>query len=152
MPLSPGSISPQDTLVSPLVAALMVVCGQIAGLGNLYPEVPDAAPEDNSVLFAPLQVEVNDDETSGKLVLGVDIEINHLFRRRRLQENLSLIYQFLPAWLTVTTAYSNQTLGGLAQNWNVSRIRIAPYVHAGQAYLALVITATIRVVQNINQS
>lgn len=152
MTLAPGSITPQDSLVAPLIDALTVIAQQISGLGTIYPTVPDAPPEDNSILFAPKSVGVHDDETTGKLVLEVELDLIHLFRRRRLQANLALITQYLPAWLTVLTAYNNQTLFGAAQNFNISRMEIAPYVHGEQPYLALVSTLAIRVIWNINQS
>lgn len=150
MSISPGSIVPTDTLVSPLITQLTVVAQQIAGIGMCYPEVPDAPPEDNSVLFAPKAVRVNDDQTNAKLDLHLEIDLIHLFRRKRLQDNLFSIYAVLPAWLTVLTAWSNQTLGGLAQSVNVTQMEIAPYDHGQQRFLALVVTLDIRTLQNIN--
>lgn len=150
MPIPAGSIPQQDTLVAPLIAALVVVAQQIQGVGNCYPTVPDAAPEDGSVLFAPKSVQVDDDSTNAQLVLRIEIEVLHLWRRRRLQDNLALVLAALPAWLTVLTAWGNQQLGGLAQNVNLTRMQIMPYTHAQQDYLALVNTLDLRVLQSIN--
>lgn len=150
MPITPASVPQQDTLIAPLIAALTVVAEQIIGIGNCYPEVPDAAPEDGSVLFAPKEVMVDDDATNAQLVLHVEIEVLHLFTRKRLQDNLAQVCAALPAWLTVLTAWSNTTLGGLAQNFDLKRMQIAPYTHAQQSYLALITTLDIRVVQTID--
>lgn len=149
MPLSPGSVPQQDTLVAPIIAQLMVVAGQIAGVGNLYAEVPDAPPEPGAVLFAPLTVSPKDDATNAKIVLEVNFEVLHLFRRARLQDTLAQISAAIPAWLTVLTAWPNQTLGGVAQNLNLTDMKILPYKHGNQDYLALVNLVTVRVVQNI---
>lgn len=150
MAIAPASVPQADTLVGPLITALTVVAQQIAGVGNCYPEVPDAAPEDGSVLFAPKEVRVDDDSTNAQLVLHVEIEVLHLFVRKRLQDNLASITAALPAWLTVLTAWSNESLSGLAQNFDLKRMQIAPYTHAQQSYLALINTLDIRVIQNIN--
>jgi hypothetical protein len=150
MAIPPNTVAQTDTLVAPLIAALTTVAQQISGLGAIYPTVPDAPPEDKSVVFAPRSVTVDDDETNAKLVLHVELDLLHLFVRARLQDNLASVLAALPAWLTVLTAWSNQELGGLAESVDLRRLAIAPYVHAQQNYLSLVATLDIRVVWNIN--
>lgn len=152
MSIAPNSVPQSDTLFAPLVAQLTTVAQQIQGIGNVYPQVPDAPPENGSVVFAPKQVRVDDDETNAQLVLHIEIDLLHLFTRKRLQQNLAEVLAALPAWLNVLTAWSNQTLGGRAQNFDLKSLDIAPYTHGQQPYLALVAKLDIRTIQNINMA
>ena len=149
MTIAAGSIPQEDTLISPVLSALSVVCSQIENIGQVYTQVPDQAPEDNSVLMAPTEIVVQDNMTNAKLVLDIKLDLYHLFARARLQDNLASIFAAIPAWLTVMTAWSNQTLGGLSQNLNLTDMKIAPYKHANQVYLALIQTVQVRVVWNM---
>jgi hypothetical protein len=113
MPLAPGSVQPNDTLVTPIVQQLAIVAQQIAGIGTCYTEPLDQAPEDNSVLF-PLRGWKVLDDTSAKLKVELTFEVLHLFARTNLPDALARAYSFVPAWLTVLTAWGNNELGGLA--------------------------------------
>lgn len=113
MSLTPGSVTPNDSLVSPIVAQLCVVAQQIAGIGICYTEPPDRAPEDNSVMFPLREWHVLED-TNAKLKVQLVFEVLHLLRRTNLNDALARAYTFVPAWLTVLTAWGNNTLGGLA--------------------------------------
>lgn len=150
MPLAPGSVPQQDTLTADIIAQLIVVSQQIAGIGTCYPEVPEGPPEHNSVMYLPLSIAVHDDDTNGKLVLDYDFEVDHLFRRVRLQQNLAQIQAALPAWLHVFTAWANITLFGLVQSITLSKMKIAPYKHGGQDYLIISMTVTVRPILNID--
>jgi hypothetical protein len=99
--------------------------------------------------MAPTEIVVQDNMTNAKLVLTLKIEMLHLFSRASLTDNLASIFSAIPAWLQVLTAWSNQTLGGLSQNLNLTNQKIAPYKHANQVYLALIQTVTVRVVWNM---
>lgn len=147
--IAPNSIPQADTLITPVLTALQQVCSQIENIGNIYLQVPDQPPEDNSVLMAPTEIVVQDNMTNAKLVLNIKIELLHLFSRASLTDNLASIFAAIPAWLQVMTAWSNQTLGGISQNLNLTNQKIAPYHHANQTYLALIQTVSVRVVWNM---
>lgn len=148
--LAPNSIAPTDSLIAPVTSALITLAQQIQGIGNTYHQVPDGPPEDNSVLFPFKRMEVNADATNGKLVLTLHYEIIHVFRRARLQDALAALYPYLVPWLTVLTAWSNQTLGGIAQNLDLGEMQVAYYPHANQPALGITSSVAVRVVYNVN--
>ena len=133
---APGSVTPTDSVVGPLVAQLALVAQQIQGIGICYLEPPEGPPEDNSVIF-PCKSWEFVDSTNGRLRVYLTFDIMHLFSRRLLDEALPDIYKFTPAWWTVLGDWNNQTLGGLVRSMDVKAGEITTTKMAGEILLAL---------------
>jgi hypothetical protein len=136
-------VSQSDTLIGPIVTQLIVVAQQITGVGTCYDQVPEAAPEDNSVMFPCKHIDVAEG-SNGRLTLYLTFDIMHCFRRTRLQEALARCYAAMPAWLTVLGSYQNVRLGGLVTLIDLSDMDIKEVVHADQSMLAVVSTVKVR--------
>lgn len=135
-------MTPDDTIVGPIVDGLIVVGKQIDGIGRFYKEPPEGSPEDNSVVFPLTKFSVEGD-TNGRMFLKLTFEISHLFRRARLNETYSRIIPFVPAWLDRLSAWPNQTLGGAAEEVSVESGRIDSLTWGSQQFLALTLTVTV---------
>src|SRR5678810_1099825 len=102
-----------DTLIGPIITQLTAIAQQITDIGTVYAEMPEAAPEDNSVMFACRHIDVVS-STNRKLDLFFDFDIIHSFRRTRLQNDLSRCYAAMPAWTTVLSSPTNVRMGDLS--------------------------------------
>jgi hypothetical protein len=102
-----------DTLIGPIITQLTAIAQQITDIGTIYAELPEAAPEDNSVMFACRHIDVNS-ATNGKLDLHFDFDIIHSFRRTRLQNDLARCYAAMPAWADVLSQRANVRMGSSA--------------------------------------
>lgn len=132
-----------DTIIGPIVAQLITVAQQITGIGTCYAQVPEGAPESNSVMFPCKHIDVVEG-TNGRLTLHLTFDIIHSFRRNRLQETLADCYAAMPAWLTVLGSYRNVTLGGTVSLLDLKSQDIKEVKHAGQSLLAVVSTVIVR--------
>lgn len=150
MGFPPNTFPQADTLVGPIVAQLILVARQIAGIGTCYATPPDAAPEDNSVLFPLREWRVLDD-TNWKLKVELDFEVLHLFRRQNLSRAIPRAYAALPAWLAVLTAAENQSLGNLAILMNLVGTpgTIKGYTWGGTEFIAISHKLSVLTEQNI---
>jgi hypothetical protein len=137
------SVSQSDTLIGPIVTQLIVVADQITGIGRTYSQVPEAAPEDNSVMFPCKHIDVVEG-SNGRLTLHLTFDIIHCFRRTRLQDALARAYAAMPAWLTVLGSYQNVRLGGLVTLVDLKSMDIKEVKHADQVMLGVISTVVVR--------
>lgn len=131
------TVAQNDSLVGPLSHQLALVAQQIEDIGTIYEKVPEAAPEDNSVMF-PCRKIVVTSGTNGRLDLVFEFDIVHCFRRVRLQDDLARCYAAMPAWATVLGSYANIRLGGEGNLTDLTGIDIEQIVHGGQTMLAVI--------------
>src|SRR5678810_302436 len=92
-----------DTLIGPIITELTSIAQQITDIGTVYTDLPEAAPEDNSVMFACRHIDINS-ATSGKLDIHYNFAIIHSFRRTRLPNDLARCYAAMPAWAQVLSS------------------------------------------------
>lgn len=161
MTIPPGSIVPADTLVTPIVQQLAIVAQQIQGItsDNCFIEPPDQAVPDNSVLFPLREWQILDD-TNGKFYVKMTFEVLHLFVRQDLSLQLPNLYALVPAWHTVLTAASNNSLGGLAITIGLASVggqagkpgTVRSIRWGGAEYLGISNTLFVLTEFNINQS
>lgn len=135
---------PQDDApLRTVIDSLKLLTGQIQGItGTLYDNPPDAAPTDNTVLYLPMGWTPDTSEI-GKLRLVWTIEIQHCFRRGRLQDTYSRVVKFVMPWMRALTAWPNQDLGGIAIETDPTAGKLTGYSYGGTALIA--ISNTVRV-------
>lgn len=132
-----------DTIIGPVVTELVTIAQQITGIGTCYPKVPDAAPEDNSVMFACRHTDVNS-ATNGKLDLNMSFDIIHAFRRVNLAQDLDRCYKAMPAWVSVLSTPANVRMNSVAQIEDLTGIDIQEIVHGGQKMIGVICHVRIR--------
>lgn len=131
-----------DTLLGPVLSGLVAVAAQVTGIGTVYTDPPEGPPEDNSVLF-PVKEWNLVDWTDGTVQVAFTIDVTHVFRRERFQDDMAQAQTFIAPWLFALTDLSNTDLNGAATLTDVGKGRFIQYSHAGQVYLALVHTVTV---------
>lgn len=137
-----GSVTPQDTIVGPIVEQLALVAQQINGIGTCYLQPPDGPPEDNSVLF-PCKSWRFQNNTNGRLRAYLTFDIIHVFSRRLLDEALPDINTFIPAWWAVLGDWNNQTLNNTVRSFDLKEGQITTLKYGSDTYLALVHQVTV---------
>lgn len=130
------SFTQTDALVSPIVAQLAAIAGQIQGVGRTYVVPPEGEPEDNSVLF-PLKRWKILDSTNAKLKVELTFTIMHLFRRDRMEDVIPRAHLAMTAWWNALADWSNLTLGGLAIDTTIKDGSIGSVMWGDQIYLAV---------------
>ena len=134
-----GPFSPADTVVGPIVQALSnIVATQIPAVGYIYQTMPDRPPADDAVIMPLMQAQIIDD-TSGKLTIKLSFAMRHLFRRTNLADDIARAYTYIMPWLFVLSAWTNQSVSGLALKVNPKIIKVIQVTQAGQAMVALAI-------------
>lgn len=140
---------PNDTIISPVIAALaQIIKNQVAGVSTVYEQPPDGPPEDGSVLLPLANFKVLDD-TNGRLKIQLTIATRHFIRRGSWSENVLAAYSYFVPYIQAFAQWSNQDLGGLAQEINLSNGGVTQYVQAGQVFCALLININVVLLFNI---
>lgn len=114
------------------------IATQIPSIGHVYEKLPDRPPTDNEVLLPMVKAKIVDD-TNGKLKVRFTITAQHLFRRGQIDNGLTRAYTYVMPWLQMLSAWTNQTLSGLAIAMYTSDLAVTQIVDNGQAYVALVV-------------
>lgn len=138
MTIPPGSIAPNDSLVTPIAQALATVALQLQGVSVVYTDPPDRAPEDGSVLIVLREWEFEDD-TNDKLKVNLVFEVLHLFLRTDLSQALASAYPYVMPWFTALSATSNNQLGGLVITLSLLNKKgtVKGFVYGGDPYIAI---------------
>lgn len=126
-----------DTLIGPIITELKAIAQQITDIGAVYEQVPEAAPEDNSVMFACRHIDVVSG-TNRKLDIFFDFDIIHSFRRTRLQADLARCYAAMPAWTTVLSTPTNVRMGSSATLEDLTGMDIEQIKHGGQTMIGVI--------------
>jgi hypothetical protein len=135
----PGPFTPSDSLVGPIVHQIaLFIAAQIPSVGHVYEDLPDRAPDNNSVIIPLLHGRVLAN-TNGKLKVQLQFSLRHLFRRKNMPDNVAQAYTYVMPWLMLLSAWSNQNLNGLAIEVDASDITITQMSESGQPMVALVV-------------
>lgn len=113
-------LTPTDDIITPIISTLANVLNtQIgSGIGRLYVEAPDGAPEHQSVLFPIVRFKISGD-TNGKLYITLNMAIRYVLRRSKLSDDMVTLYSMFSAFTRVLTSWPNQ---GLTYNSTPSSI------------------------------
>jgi hypothetical protein len=135
----PGPFAPADTLVGPIAHEIAtLIQTQIPSINTVYEKLPDRPPGDNCVIL-PLTVGKVEDDTNGKLKVMLTFSMRHLFRRTNMSDSITQAYAYVQPWLNFLSAWSNQSLGGLAIEVNATKLTIAHLAESGQPMVGLVV-------------
>lgn len=136
----PGPFPPTDDLVGPIVHQIaLFIQAQIPAIAHVYEQLTDIAPMDNSVILPLLEIKVMD-EYSGKFKLHLTFQAFHVFRRKQLPDNVTELYTYITPWLKLLSAWPNQNLNGLAEEVNVSKLKVTQMASSGETRYALTVT------------
>ena len=131
--------SPNDSLISPVVAAIAnIVSTQVAGVTVVHQQPPDGPPEDGSVVI-PLSAYKILDDSNGRLTLKLTFGVKHFVVRGSYPENILAAYSYFVPYFQAFAQWSNQDLGGLCQSLTLTNGGVTQYVQAGQVFVALVV-------------
>lgn len=134
-----GPFAPNDSVIGPIIHVLaQTIATEIPSIKKVYEKMPDLAPTDNEVLLPLVKAKIVDD-TNGKLKVRFTIIAQHLFRRAQGDVAITRAYTYIMPWLQMLSAWTNQTLSGLAIAIYMSDVGVTQLVEAGQAYVALVV-------------
>lgn len=126
-----------DTLIGPIITELTTIAQQITDIGTVYTDLPEAAPEDNSVMFACRHIDINS-ATSGKLDIHYNFDIIHSFRRTRLPNDLARCYAAMPAWAQVLSSPNNVRMGSSATLEDLTGMDIEQIKWGGQQMIGVI--------------
>lgn len=133
----PGPYAPSDTLIGPIITQIANnIRTQIPSIEYVWEKVPDRAPSDNQVLLPLLKIKQVDD-TNGKLKILLTVGARHVFRRRELDAGIAQAYTYIMPWLKMLSAWTNDTLGGLAIKVTTTDLAVTRIIESGQVFIAL---------------
>lgn len=145
----PGPFVPDSTILANVIHQLAItIKAQIPSINLVYEDYPDQSPGDNTVILPLTKYKVLDD-TNGKLKVSFLFGARHLFRRRRMSENLALAYSYVNPWLMCISAWPNQDLGGYANQVTIKEGGVSQVSEAGTSMVALITTFDVQVEFNI---
>ena len=134
----PGPFTPLDTMVGAIAHQIaLFVKAQIPSVGYVWEEVPDRPPQDNTVMLPITQVRILSD-TNGKVKLGIDYSITHVFRRAESYDTIRRAYTYMMPWVQFVTAWMNQNLNGLAISVDGHDVQVTKLMVSGEVVIAVV--------------
>lgn len=133
MPLPPGApFAPNDDFLGPIITQIAsVISTNITGVGQVYTEEPDGAPENNSCLITFMKMKMVDD-TNYKIKVRLTFELRHIVRRTRMKDSVKQARTYLFPYLQAFSAVENQTLNGLSILVEPVEQTIIQWIHSGE--------------------
>lgn len=89
---------------------------------------------------------------SGKVQYSLTFTMWHMFRRKKMSDNVATAYTYVTPWLKFLEAFPNQTLGGLAEEVTATDLAVTQKVDSGQPFVVLMVTFNVVTTINIPTS
>ncbi len=133
--------NPDDTVIGPIIQALgSIVQAQITNVAIFYTSPPDAAPEDNSFMFAFTGFALNNKDTGSTYIEPVlQFKLAHFVRQSTFSDNLAFLQQLYLPYMLVFSAWYNQDLGGLSLTVTPKKGSITQVPYSDEPRVALLI-------------
>lgn len=146
--------TPSDSVITPIVSALSSnIQAQLTNPATFYLYPPDGPPDDNSYVFALDKFQVKADGesggTNGVLGLFLSFKFYHFFRKSTFGDNLTSVYNLYLPYLSIFSAWYNQSLGGLARAVTPKGGKVMQVPFGDEPHVALVLDLEVETEFNV---
>jgi hypothetical protein len=133
---APNSIPADTTVIDGIVQGLITITMQLEVQPQTFPQVPDGPPPDNSVIYVLKNIACSTPE-DGWLRMVFTYEIDHLFRRTRLQDALATATPWILPWIEVLSNLSNTEMGNLTVETYPTNVKLGVFTLASTQFIAI---------------